>query len=75
MLASVGDSIVIESEKAGSPPRRGEVLEVLEEPFGTTYRVRWEDGHESTIHPMAGTLRVEGHAEGTGTHPSKAQRR
>lgn len=58
MKGTAGDSIVIESEKAGSPPRTGEVLEVLEEPFGTRYRVRWDDGHESTIHPLPGTVRI-----------------
>ena len=40
------------------PPRQGEILEVLEASFGTRYRVRWEDGHESTVHPMAGTTRI-----------------
>jgi hypothetical protein len=58
MKARVGDSIMIESDKAGSPPRTGRILEVLVEAWGTRYRVRWDDGHESTIHPIAGTARV-----------------
>jgi hypothetical protein len=32
------------------------VLEVIEADWGTRYRIRWDDGHESTIHPLAGTL-------------------
>ena len=51
MKARVGDVISVDSEKAGTPPREGNVLEVIEAEFGTRYRVRWEDGHESTIHP------------------------
>jgi len=58
MKAMTGDQILIDSQKAGQPPRQGEILEVLEAAFGTRYRVRWEDGHESTIHPMGGTARI-----------------
>jgi hypothetical protein len=58
MKGKPGDAILIESEKAGSPPRTGQIREVLEEPWGTRYRVRWDDGHESIIHPIAGTARV-----------------
>jgi hypothetical protein len=61
MKTEVGDEIVLESEKVGVPPRIGEILEVLEESYGVRYRVRWEDGHESTIHPAAGSLRVRHH--------------
>jgi hypothetical protein len=52
------DEIVVDSEKAGMPARRGEILEILEESYGIRYRVRWEDGHESTIHPVAGTVHI-----------------
>jgi hypothetical protein len=55
MKAVAGDVITVDSEKVDVPPRSGTVLEVLEAPYGTRYRVRWHDGHESTIHPMAGT--------------------
>jgi hypothetical protein len=54
----LGDRIEIDSERTGVPPRRGEVLEVLTADFGTRYRVRWDDGHESTIHPAGGTIHV-----------------
>ncbi len=57
------DEIVIDSEKAGSPPRRGEILEILEESYGIRYRVRWEDGHESVVHPVAGTVHIHPHDE------------
>jgi Domain of unknown function (DUF1918) len=58
MKAVIGDEILVDSEHAGTPARRGEILEILEAEFGTRYRVRWDDGHETTIHPVAGTVRV-----------------
>ncbi len=54
-MVNVGDRIVVESEKVGSPPRRGEVTAVT----GRMLAVRWEDGEESTFVPSAGSLRVE----------------
>jgi hypothetical protein len=57
------DVIVVDSEKAGSPPRRGEILEILEESYGIRYRVRWEDGHESVVHPVAGTVHIHHHED------------
>ena len=52
---NVGDRIVVESEKVGLPPRRGEVIGVA----GNMLTVRWEDGEQSTFVPSAGSLRVE----------------
>jgi hypothetical protein len=63
MVTQVGDRIVIESEKVGQPEREGMILEVIEAPYGTRYRVIWEDGHESTIHPGAGSARIVPAAE------------
>jgi hypothetical protein len=54
-MAKVGDRIVVESEKVGSPARRGEVTGVS----GRLLTVRWEDGDQSTFIPSAGSLRVE----------------
>jgi hypothetical protein len=54
-MVQVGDQIVVESEKVGSPPRRGEVTAVS----GRLLTVRWEHGDESTFVPSAGSLRVE----------------
>jgi hypothetical protein len=42
------------------PPRQGTVLEVIEHEYGVSYRVAWDDGHETTFRPTAGTVhRVE----------------
>ena len=61
MKVCVGDLITVDSDKAGSPPREGKVLEVLEAEWGTRFRVSWVDGHESTIHPVAGTVHTTHH--------------
>jgi hypothetical protein len=53
-----GDLIVIESEKVGSPPREGEVLEVVHGQVSVSYLVRWTDGHQSLIAPGAGNTRI-----------------
>jgi len=53
-----GDLIVIESEKVGSPPREGEVLEVVQGQISVSYLVRWQDGHQSLIAPGAGNTRI-----------------
>jgi hypothetical protein len=58
MNVKPGDEIVVDSEKAGTPPREGRVLEVIEAEYGTRYHVLWQDGHESTIHPVAGTVHI-----------------
>jgi hypothetical protein len=49
--AKVGDKIVVDNTELGSPPRTGEVLEVLGEGDTAHYRVRWDDGHESVFYP------------------------
>jgi Domain of unknown function (DUF1918) len=53
-----GDLIVIDSPKVGSPPREGEVLEVIQGEIRVSYRVRWPDGHESLIAPDSGITRI-----------------
>ena len=58
MNANVGDRIIVDSEKVGTPPRQGEVLEVIESTSSTRYRVRWDDGHESTFLPLGGSTRT-----------------
>jgi hypothetical protein len=56
--AQQGDRIVVESERAGQPGRAGVIEEVVaSEP--ARYRVRWDDGHRSTITPAAGAVRIE----------------
>ena len=58
MQAKVGDHIVVESETVGTPTRQGEVLEVMQGEVGVRFHVRWEDGHETTFTPSAGSVRV-----------------
>ena len=58
MSGNVGDRIVVESETVGTPPREGEILEVIQGEVGVRYRVRWEDGHESMLTPGGGAARI-----------------
>lgn len=58
MVANVGDRIIIESEKVDTPAREGEILEIIEHPERFEFRVRWDDGHESEIRPMASGYRI-----------------
>jgi len=58
MAAKVGDRIVVESEKMNVPPREGEILEVIEHEIRPEFRVRWTDGHESSIRPAGGGYRI-----------------
>ena len=55
-----GQRISVDSATVGEATRQGEVLEVIEHDYGTSFRVRWDDGHESTFRPNPGTLhRIE----------------
>jgi hypothetical protein len=54
----VGDRVVLESERTGRAAREGEILEVLGAGEGVHYRVRWEDGHESTFFPSGGSITI-----------------
>jgi hypothetical protein len=56
--AEPGDVIVIDSPHVGSPPREGDVIEVIQSEVSLTYRVRWADGHQSLITPTSGTARI-----------------
>lgn len=54
MEARVGDRITVESHKVGSKARTGEVVEVLTGADGSAhYRVRWDDGKETTFFPSS----------------------
>ena len=59
MAGNVGDRIVLESEKVGVAERRGEILEVIQHEIRPEYRVRWDDGRETSIRPHAGSVRIE----------------
>ncbi len=58
MPAKAGDRIVVDSEKVGGHRREGEILAVEEAETGVRYTVRWDDGHETTFWPHAGSVRV-----------------
>ena len=58
MKARRGDLIVIDSSQVGSPPREGEVLRVIQGEVSVSYRVKWADGHETLISPVAGSARI-----------------
>jgi hypothetical protein len=53
-----GDLIVIDSPQVGSPPREGEVLEIIQGEVSVSYRVQWPDGHQSLIAPKGGVARI-----------------
>jgi hypothetical protein len=53
-----GDRLVVESERVGHPARMGEILAVMTARFGVHYRVRWDDGHESTFFPSGGSVQI-----------------
>ena len=53
-----GDLIIVDSPQVGSPPREGEVLQVIHGEVSVSYRVRWADGHQTLITPMLGTARI-----------------
>jgi hypothetical protein len=67
MHAVAGDAIIVDSLSVGAPPRRGEILEVRHDDAGEHYRVRWDDGHESTFFPGSDAYVVHVHHP---THPA-----
>jgi hypothetical protein len=67
-MISVGDRVLVESEKVGSATRSGVVTAV----DGRMITVRWDSGQESVFVPSAGSLQVTGHegpAGGGATSP------
>ena len=54
----VGDRLSMESERVGQSAREGVIKEVLGVGDNAHYRVLWDDGHESTFYPAAGTTVV-----------------
>ena len=51
MRASVGDRLIVESNRVDAPRREGEILEVQGKDGGPPYLVRWSDGHEGLTYP------------------------
>jgi len=58
MTGKVGDRIIVEAERVGTPPREGEIVEVLDRTSGAMYRVRWPDGHQTVFTPSVGSARI-----------------
>jgi hypothetical protein len=58
MIGNVGDTIVIESERAHATGRRG-VIEDVFQVQPPRYQVRWEDGRTSILAPSGGSARIE----------------
>lgn len=58
MKGSVGDTIIVESERADAPGRTGVIEKVLtDEP--PRYQVLWADGRTSILSPAAGAARIK----------------
>lgn len=49
--ARVGDEVSVESHRLRGARRLGRILEVLGQPGHEYYRVRWDDGRETVLHP------------------------
>ena len=58
MAFAVGTAVIAQAQSTTRGPRNGVIEEVLRGDPSPRYRVRWEDGHESTITPSNGTLQV-----------------
>ena len=53
MDAQIGDRITIDSNRVGGGQRRGEVVDIIAGAAGLHYRVRWDDGRETTFFPSS----------------------
>jgi len=63
---NVGDRVSVESERTGRPAREGEIIEVLGTGELIHFRVRWNDGHKSTVFPGPGTISIIPKGTGAG---------
>jgi Domain of unknown function (DUF1918) len=53
MPVKVGDEIVVDPTRPGTPRPEGEILDILESGGVVHYRVRWDEGHESVFFPSS----------------------
>jgi hypothetical protein len=53
-MANVGDRVMVESEKVGTPARTGTVVATM----GPMLRISWDHGGESTFVPAVGSVQV-----------------
>jgi hypothetical protein len=63
MELKVGHRVEVESESTEHRPRMGVIEEVVRDAPSPRYRIRWDDGHESTYTPAAGALHRAGASE------------
>jgi Domain of unknown function (DUF1918) len=73
MVGKPGNRIIVESQRVGQLEREGEILEVMQTSVSVRYRVRWNDGHESTLTPAGGAARVVP-STGSSTSPGSGSR-
>ena len=73
MVGKPGNRIIVESQRVGQLEREGEILEVMQTSVSVRYRVRWNDGHESTLTPAGGAARVVA-STGSSTSPGSGSR-
>jgi Domain of unknown function (DUF1918) len=67
LLGSVGDRVIVESERVGESAREGVILQALGTGEGLHYRVRWEGGHESVFYPSGGSISIIPKAKKSGS--------
>ena len=58
MKGSVGDTIIVESERVSGPVRVGVIEELLKDQ-PPRYQVHWEDGHSSILSPSGGSAHIK----------------
>lgn len=51
MHANVGDTLVVHGRIVGQHDRVAEIVEVMGQHGNPPFRVRFEDGHETVMHP------------------------
>jgi hypothetical protein len=56
MAFAVGVAVMTQAKSTSRAPRTGVIEEVLRGDPAPRYRIRWDDGHESTVTPASGTL-------------------
>ncbi len=60
MSLAVGTHVEVEAKSTETARRSGVIEEVLRDDPHPRYRIRWDDGHESSYTPADGALRQAG---------------
>jgi len=61
MAFAVGAAVMAQAKSTSRGPRSGVIEAVLRGDPAPRYRIRWDDGHESTVTPSSGTLQAQPH--------------